>query len=152
MTAKIERKPARELASIASIAVVMGLLAGPAAAQTATSTTGVVSGVVSDATGGVLPGVTVLLTDLNTSAARETVTSESGHYSFANVLPGRYRLVATLAGFQQTIVPEIAVEVNKSQSVDLKLGVGRVTEAVEVRGGAAAVLQLNAANFIVFNN
>ena len=164
MTAKIERKPALATAApalappsgagrspswvraarvLASIAVVMGLLTPSAAAQTATSTTGVVTGVVSDATGAVLPGVAVVLTDLNTSAARETVTSASGHYSFANVLPGRYSLAATLQGFQQTIVPEIAVEVNKSQSVDVRLGVGNVTEAVEVRGGAAAVLQHN---------
>ena len=114
-----------------------------AAAQTATATTGVVVGVVTDGTGAVLPGVSVMLTDLSTNAARETVTSGSGHYSFANVLPGRYRLTATLEGFQQTIVPEFAVEVNKSQSVDVKLGVGRVTETVEVTGGSAAVLQHN---------
>jgi hypothetical protein len=162
MTAKIERKPsiaatARAWAllsgagrkpswlwfarALPSIAVAMGLAAGPAAAQTATSTTGVVVGVVSDATGAVLPGVTVVLTDLSTSISRETVTSASGHYSFANVLPGRYRLTATLEGFQQSVVPSMAVEVNKSQSVDVKLGVGQFTESVEVAGGAAAVLQ-----------
>ena len=124
MTAKIERthvpeaarsgapmsntrlKPSWLLASFAAFAVVMGL-SFTAAAQTATSTTGVVVGVVSDATGAVLPGVTVVLTDLNTNSPRETVTSESGHYSFANVLPGKYKLSATLEGFQQTIVPEI---------------------------------------------
>jgi hypothetical protein len=129
----------RALASIALIAMVPG----SARAQTATATTGVVAGVVTDGTGAVLPGVAVVLTDVSTNAARETVTSTSGHYSFANILPGKYRLTATLEGFQQTIVPEIAVEVNKSQAVDVKLGVGRVTETVEVTGGAAAVLQHN---------
>ena len=97
----------------------------------------------SDATGAVLPGVTVVLTDINTNAPRETVTSESGHYSFANVLPGKYKLSATLQGFQQTIVPEIVVEVNKSNSVDVRLGVGQVSEAVEVTGNAAVALQHN---------
>ena len=80
---------------------------------------------------------------MNTNVPRETVTSESGHYSFANVLPGKYKLSATLQGFQQTIVPEIVVEVNKSNSVDVKLGVGQVSEAVEVTGSAAVALQHN---------
>ena len=160
MTAKIERtdvpeaarpgapmsntrlKPSWLLATFAAFAVVMGLTF-TAAAQTATSTTGVVVGVVTDATGAVLPGVSVVLTDVNTNAPRETVTSESGHYSFANVLPGKYKLSATLQGFQQTIVPEIVVEVNKSNSVDVKLGVGQVSEAVEVTGSAAVALQHN---------
>ncbi len=160
MTAKIERtdvpeaarpgapmsntrlKPSWLLATFAAFAVMMGLTF-TAAAQTATSTTGVVVGVVSDATGAVLPGVTVVLTDINTNAPRETVTSESGHYSFANVLPGKYKLSATLQGFQQTIVPEIVVEVNKSNSVDVRLGVGQVSEAVEVTGNAAVALQHN---------
>ena len=54
-----------------------------------------------------------------------------------------YKLAATLQGFQQTIVPEIVVEVNKSNSVDVKLGVGQVSEAVEVTGSAAVALQHN---------
>ncbi len=126
-----------------AIVLAMGLAASPVHAQTATSTTGVVVGVVTDATGGVLPGVSVVLLDLNTNSARETTTSNSGHYSFANVLPGRYRITAALAGFQQTIVPEIAVEVNKTQSVDIRLGVGQISEAVEVTAGAATALQRN---------
>jgi hypothetical protein len=142
MTAKFKRIHLPLLATFAAFAIVMGV-AFTAAAQTATSTTGVVVGVVSDATGAVLPGVTVVLTELNTNTPREAVTSESGHYSFANVLPGKYKLTATLEGFQQTIVPEIVVEVNKSNSVDVKLGVGQVSEAVEVTGSAAVALQHN---------
>lgn len=127
-------------------AVAWSLLLGSlttAAAQTATATTGVVSGTISDSTGGVLPGVTIVLTDLNTSAAREAVSSESGHYSFVSVLPGRYRLTATLQGFQQTNVSDLLVEVNKILSVDVRLGVGNLTETVEVSAGAAVALQLN---------
>ncbi len=119
------------------------LLALPAGAQTATATTGVVQGTIRDTTGGVMPGVTVVLTDLNTNTARETVTSDAGFYAFSNLLPGRYRLTATLAGFQQAVVSEVTVEVNRTQAVDVRLGVGEITEAVEVSGGAAAPLQQN---------
>ena len=118
-------------------------LGSNSAAQTATATTGVVSGTVTDATGGVLPGVTVVLTDTNTSGTRETVSSDSGHYAFISVLPGRYRVTASLQGFQQTNVSDLVVEVNKIFTVDVKLTVGNLTETVEVSAGAAVALQLN---------
>jgi carboxypeptidase family protein len=128
---------------IATALTAVGLAGAPSWAQTPTATTGVVSGVVTDASGGVLPGVAVVLTDLNTNAARETATSASGHYAFANVLPGRYRVQASLQGFQQAVLPSLTVEVNKSHNVDLRLEVGQVTESVDVTGALGAVLQLN---------
>ncbi len=121
----------------------LSLAAWPAAAQTATATTGVVSGTITDATGGVVPGVAVVLTDINTSASRETVSTESGHYSFIGVLPGRYRVTATLQGFQQTLISDVLVEVNKIQSLDVRLGIGQVSETVEVSAGAGVALQMN---------
>lgn len=134
----------RESACSAAIALGVALFAAaPAGAQTATATTGVVQGTIMDATGGVLPGVNVVLVDLNTNTPRETVSSESGFYAFSGVLPGRYSVAATLTGFQQALVRDVAVEVNKTQNVDLKLRVGQVSETVEVSGGAAAALQQN---------
>ncbi len=94
------------MAGLASAPRHLGGWVAVAGAQTATSTTGVVSGTVTDATDGVLPGVTVVLTDTNTSGTRDTVTSDSGHFAFVNVLPGRYRVAAKMQGFQQTIVPD----------------------------------------------
>ena len=104
--------------------VLSAIWAAVPSAQTPTATTGVVAGTVSDTSEAVLPGVIVVLTDLNTSASRETATSGSGHFAFGNVLPGRYRIVASLEGFQQAVVPELTVEVSRSHTVDLKLGRG----------------------------
>jgi hypothetical protein len=129
--------------SVIAAAGLVLLAASIAAAQTATATTGVVSGTITDATGGVLPGVAVVLTDVNTTASRETVSSESGHYAFISVLPGSYRLNATLQGFQQTTVPDVLVEVNKTVTIDMKLGVGSLTESVEVAVTVGAALQMN---------
>src|SRR4051812_15230595 len=100
ITLHVDGRRAVRAAALCLMAV--GILACPAAnalAQTPTATTGVVSGVVTDASGGVLPGAVVELTDLSTNASHETVTSESGHYAFSNVLPGRYRVKASLQGF-----------------------------------------------------
>ena len=133
--------PLAKRAFVGAVALALVLAVAPvlAAAQTPTATTGVVVGTLKDSTGAVLPGVTVVLTELATNAARETISDSTGHYAFAAVLPGRYRITATLEGFRPVVVPEVAVEVNKTYTVDLTLAVGEVSEAVEVT--AAAPLQ-----------
>ena len=114
-----------------------------AGAQTATATTGVVSGTINGCHRRRVPGVTVVLTDTNTNGTRETVSSESGHYSFISVLPGRYRVTASLQGFQQTNISDLAVEVNKILAVNVTLAVGNLPETIEVSAGAAVALQIN---------
>ena len=69
-----------------------------ARAQTPTATTAVVTGTVVDASGAVVPGATVVLTDPSTNRTQETVTNPSGHYAFGGVLPGTYEVTVTLAG------------------------------------------------------
>src|SRR4030095_14067274 len=58
------------------------------------------SGIVTDGTGGVPPGVTVTLKNVDTGFARSTVTDSAGRYSF-NALPptGKWTLTAELPGF-----------------------------------------------------
>src|SRR4029077_20562456 len=76
------------------------------------------SGVVTDATGGILPGVTVNLKNVDTGFTRSTVTDGSGRYSFNAVPPtGKWTLEAELPGFssqkregpefQANTIPEI---------------------------------------------
>src|SRR5262245_45660117 len=59
-----------------------------------------ISGRVTDATGAVLPGVEVALTRTDTAAVRNTVTNETGAYTFPNLSPGPFRLEASLPGFR----------------------------------------------------
>jgi hypothetical protein len=50
--------------------------------------TGQISGTVTDTTGGVLPGVTVAITNVGTGFARETVTGADGEFAYPDLLPG----------------------------------------------------------------
>src|SRR4051794_41744467 len=70
--------------------------AGSAAAQ---QFTGGVRGAVRDANG-VIPGVTVTLTNEGTNVSRETVTNDVGEYSFPAVPPGTYTLSTKLTGYK----------------------------------------------------
>src|SRR5437867_4006713 len=127
-----------------TLMVAIGLLVAipaPAAGQTPTATTAIVVGTVTDTSRAVIPGASVVLTDLARNITQETVTDSIGHYAFASVLPGRYKVAVSVQGFRQTVVPEITTEVAKSSTVNVVLQVGEISEVVEVVAEAAVALQ-----------
>ena len=73
------------------------VLAGSASAQI---TTGGLNGRVVDETGGVLPGVTIVVTNTGTQETRQAVTSDRGEYSFPTLPRGTYSVRAELSGFR----------------------------------------------------
>src|SRR5688572_6716456 len=84
------------LRSAILLLAVLGITA-PAAAQGEASAA--VNGIITDAQGGVLPGVTVTLRNVESGTVRTTVTEADGQYRIAGLLPGRYDLTAELQGF-----------------------------------------------------
>src|SRR5690606_9201031 len=60
-----------------------------------------VFGVVTDSTGGVIPGATVTLTNINTAVERTALTGDTGGYAFSSVPVGTYRLTVEQAGFRR---------------------------------------------------
>jgi hypothetical protein len=98
----------------------------------AQETTGTIIGTVTDDSGGVLPGVSVVIRHTGTGQTFERVTSSEGFYT-APLLPiGTYEATFTLPGFQQRIVRGIALSVNDRLQIDMKMSVGGVSEIVEV--------------------
>ncbi|HJZ78408.1 MAG TPA: carboxypeptidase-like regulatory domain-containing protein, partial [Vicinamibacterales bacterium] len=80
-----------------TIVVLVLASSAPAAAQ---AVKGSLLGNVSDASGLVLPGVTVTITEVNTNISYSTVSNESGYYVFSNLKDGTYRVVSELTGFK----------------------------------------------------
>lgn len=111
---------------------VVGLLPGLALAQAAA--TGTIEGVVTDTTGAVLPGVTVVVRNIDTNIARESVTDAGGRYRAAALQPGRYQVTATIAGLAATPIADVLVEVGQTQPVDIRMRPEGVTETVTVSG------------------
>jgi Carboxypeptidase regulatory-like domain len=107
----------------------MLLLALPAAAQT---NTGQISGTVRDSSGGVLPGVTVTVTNTQTGIEWTDVTSSTGTYTVTNLPVGSYKVAAQLEGFRKAERSGFAMIADGRLSADFSLSVGGLTEAVEV--------------------
>jgi Carboxypeptidase regulatory-like domain len=110
--------------------VVLLFTGGAAAAQV---NTGQISGSVKDSSGGVLPGVTVTVTNVNTGIARTAVTDDHGAYLVTSLAVGTYSVAAELQGFRKTAKTGFEVTPDGRITADFALGVGSLTETVMVQ-------------------
>src|SRR5437762_14229526 len=94
----------RVLASL--VAVVLVGAPSSAAAQTER---GSIIGIARDATGAVLPGVTVTITNAASGVEQTYVTNGQGLYEAPFLSPGRYRVRAELSGFTTAVVENVDV-------------------------------------------
>ena len=112
------------------------VLAAPAAAQQGTAQ---ISGRVTDSQGAVLPGVSVVVKNEETGATRDLTSSTEGSYSAAQLTPGRYAVIAKLAGFRTMERSHLVLLVGTTLTIDLSLPVGGVEESVTVTGQSPLV-------------
>ncbi|HWP86104.1 MAG TPA: TonB-dependent receptor [Terriglobia bacterium] len=105
----------------------------------AQQTTGTISGSVTDSTGAVLPGVNIVILNEDTGISRTVVTNSAGRYSAPALGLGRYKVTASLEGFQTEVRTGIELTVGREVPVNFQLQVGAVTQTVEVTGEAPLV-------------
>ena len=98
-----------------------------------------VSGSIQDNTGGVLPGVDVVLIAEGTGLERRSVTNQAGVYTFPNVPVGDYRVNATLSGFTPASRTGVRVNAGLNIRVDIQLALGGLTETVQVQAATTLV-------------
>ncbi len=109
----------------------LGMLLGPASITQAQERTGTVTGVATDASGGVLPGVTVAITSLQTGRVTTVITDGSGMYR-AELDPGTYKIGFELSGFARQEIPEVNVLLGRTFNINASMKVGNISEAVQV--------------------
>src|SRR5437667_10175419 len=75
----------------------------------AQSDRGTMTGTVSDTTGAVIPGVSIVATNVETGARYQTVSTETGNYTLAQMPAGLYQLSAELPGLKRYVRQGITV-------------------------------------------
>ncbi|MBI4445323.1 MAG: TonB-dependent receptor [Acidobacteria bacterium] len=95
-------------------------------------------GTVKDETAGVLPGVTITITNEETGLNRTALTDDSGSYRAPALPVGRYEVRAELSGFK-SVIRHVTLSVGDAAVVDFVLPVGEVSERVEVTGEAPLI-------------
>jgi outer membrane receptor protein involved in Fe transport len=114
--------------SIVSTAILI-LLAIPVVAQLPTAT---ILGVAKDSSGGVLPNVTVTVTNVDTGLTRTVKTSDDGEFRIPELPVGRYEVKGEHAGFKIVSRKGITLEVTQQAVINLDFQVGSTDQVVIV--------------------
>ncbi len=117
-------------------ALSMLLAALPLSAQVEQAT---IIGAVTDNSGSVVAGATVTVRNTGTGERRTTKTDDRGNYQVQALNIGRYEVSVEHAGFRKETVSGIALDVNQTARIDVKLEVGAVTQELTVKAEAPLV-------------
>ncbi|RPJ62075.1 MAG: carboxypeptidase regulatory-like domain-containing protein, partial [Acidobacteria bacterium] len=107
---------------------------------------GSISGTVKDASGGVIPGATVTVTDVQRGTLASVVTNDSGLYVKDRLLPGVYSVTVELSGFQKAVVERVNVNVDTVSHVDVTLQPGGVDQVITVESTDTQLLKTDRAD------
>ncbi len=105
---------------------------------------GGVRGVITNADGGVLPGTSVILVELDTEISRMFIANSQGEFAFTSVTPGIYNLSAELPGFASYTREGLQFGVATQLVQDIVLQVGDISESVTVTGETPLIERANA--------
>jgi hypothetical protein len=125
-------------ANYAFVVMMMACLL-PTKALAQGETTSAIVGQVRDATGAVVPGATVTITNHETGLKRSARTDDAGRFNFPQLKPGTYSVRAEAQGFDPGQNDNVISGLGQKQSVDFTLKVARSNEAVEVSSEAPLI-------------
>src|SRR3954465_12398229 len=111
------------------IAAILLATVGSAAAQEFRAT---VRGQVVDTSQAALPGATVTLRNQETNEVATATTNNDGNYTIPFLRPGVYTLTVEMSGFQKYNRTDMRLEISQVAIVNAQLGVGEITESVNV--------------------
>src|SRR5579871_2317725 len=100
---------------------------------------GTVSGDLTDATGAVVQGATIVLTDQQKGFSFTTTSDSSGRYLFRSVAPGTYVVSADVKGFEKVASARFKVDINENATTNLKVKVAGALQMVLVEAQAQAI-------------
>ena len=124
-----------------SITALCALTATLALAQS--TSTGTIAGIITDASGAVVNGANITLTDTSTKTTRSATSNEAGRYVLVNVDPGQYELSVSKQGFSTTKT-QTKVTVGSAVTINLSLEVGGQNVVVEVTAATTELQTMNA--------
>jgi trimeric autotransporter adhesin len=95
---------------------------------------------------GVIPGVTISLTNEANGVTRDTISNASGEYSFPAIDPSTYTVKAAVQGFKTFDRKGIRIGTQQFITLDIVLEVGTVEESITVTADAPLIETSNASH------
>jgi len=112
--------------------LVLSLVLGFSQAIHGQAVNGTLLGTVTDASGATVANANVSATETATGAIHQSITNESGNYTFPDLQPGGYSITVEAKSFKKFVQSNIDLLSNSSVRIDLSLTPGNVSETVEV--------------------
>ena len=100
---------------------------------------GTVSGELTDATGAMVAGAKVVLSDQQKGYTFEATSDSAGHYLFRAVPPGVYSVTAESKGFTKAVQKSFRLQVNENATINLTMKVAGAEQKVEVSAEALTI-------------
>jgi outer membrane receptor protein involved in Fe transport len=120
-------------------------------ARAQSAVTGGVSGTVSDATGGVIPGATVVVIDTATDAKQTVKTNAEGRYTVGLLKPGLYKITAAAESMKSDTM-QVTVILGTTVPADIKVTPTGSNTVIEVTSTALPLVDTqNVALATTFN-
>src|SRR5260370_8227007 len=101
--------------------------------------TATLAGRVTDPSGGVIPGVKVEATNVETNVIFPGETNGEGLYNIPNLPPGTYRIIVRKFAFQSIVKPDVELHVQDVISLNFSMEVGSVVQSFTTEGGAPLI-------------
>ena len=120
----------RQLCMLAATGFLLAASVLPVAAQT--SGVGNINGTVTDASGAVVAGATVVVTDTDTGISRTVTTNGAGGYVANFLQPGHYEIVLGGGNFSKIDRKGLILTVGQTLTIDAALASGSVSTTVDV--------------------
>ncbi len=120
----------------AAFALVVVFICASAAAQ---ETRARMTGTAVDGQGALVPGVTVTALNTATNVSTEAVTNASGVYTIQQLVPGPYKITASLQGFKTFVREGIDLHTAETVNVNVQLSVGGLEETITVSAEASQI-------------
>jgi hypothetical protein len=114
------------------LTLILGVMMIGASGVQAQVESGKLVGTVGDASGAVVAGATVTVTETQTNAERKTTSNSGGEFVVTELKPGTYTVKAEREGFKTAVEAEFKLDINQVIRVDFTLIVGSVQEQVIV--------------------
>jgi len=101
--------------------------------------TGTILGTVADASGAIVPGVTVTVTNKDTGQSIRVLTNQLGYYEAPQLRPGDYGVQAAGTGFKTLVRDGVQVSVESRLRLDFAMEVGDAATSVAVTADAPLI-------------
>ena len=108
----------------------------PVGAQQGTSEIG---GRAVDDQGAVLPGVTIIITNVDTGRTREITSGGDGSFFASQLVPGRYKIEGKLQSFRNFERAGLVLAIGQRMTVNVTMSLGALEETVTVSGTSPLV-------------